>query len=87
MEKDLKYYAGMSIGLKESTSLECSLVLEVDSQKFHAYEVSVSNCDLLFFCEEGTANYLVDTYEDRITGVTAILGIELFNWESDNETK
>jgi hypothetical protein len=84
--KDIKYYAELSIGLKESVSLDCNLILEVNDQKFHAYEVSVATGDLLFFCDEGTANYVVDTYEDRITGKTEVLAIELFNWESDNET-
>ena len=74
--KDLKYYAEMSIGLNHSTSIECNLCLDVDGEKFHAYEVSVANRDLLFFCDKGTLNYLVDTYGDRIV-------IELFAVEKD----
>lgn len=74
--KDLKYYAAMSIGSKGTKAIECDLTLEVDGEEFHAYEVSVSNRDLLFFCDKGTANYLVDTYGEKIV-------IELFNWERD----
>lgn len=74
--KDLSYYAKMSIGLKMNVSLECDLTLEVDGEKFSAYEVSVSNQDLLFFSEKGTLNYLVDTYGDRFA-------VELFNIERD----
>lgn len=72
--KDLMYYAHMSVSLKHDTTLECSLILDVTGDKFHAYEVSVANRDLLFFCNEGTANYVVDTYGDKVVVV-------LFNWE------
>lgn len=81
--KDLKYYAEKSLTAKNSRALECDLTLEVDGEKFRAYEVSIANCDLLFFCDKGTANYLVDTIEDRISGKTRVLGIELFNWERE----
>lgn len=72
--KDLNYYAGKAIYAKKSEALECNITLIVDGEKFHAYEVSIASRDLLFFCDKGTLNYLVDTYGDRIA-------IELFNVE------
>lgn len=60
--KDLKYYAQKSLTAKKSRSLECNLTLEVDGEKFRAYEVSIANQDLLFFTEKGTLNYVVDNY-------------------------
>lgn len=74
--KDLNYYAQKSLTATKSRTLECNLTLGVDGEKFHAYEVSVASQDLLFFCDKGTVNYLVDNYNGKLV-------IELFNWEKD----
>ena len=74
--KDLNYYAQKSVNAKNSRCLECDLTLSVEGEKFHAYEVSVSNCDLLFFCDKGTLNYVIDTYGDKVV-------IELYNVDKD----
>lgn len=75
--KDLRYYAEKSIKAKSNKSVPCNLTLEVDGEEFKAYEVSISNQDLLFFTEKGTLNYLVDNY-----GNGKIM-VELFNIERD----
>jgi hypothetical protein len=75
--RTLKYYAEKAVTTqKGSRTLECDLTLTVDGEKFRAYEVSVARCDLLFFTDKGTLNYLVDMYDDH-------LGIELYNIERD----
>lgn len=75
--KDLRYYAELSLKNKPSKSIECDLTLDVDGEKFRAYEVSIANQDLLFLTEKGTLNYLVDDY-----GNGKIM-VELFNIERD----
>ena len=74
--RDLKYYAQKSLTAKKSRSLECDVTLEADGEKFHAYEVSIANQDLLFFTDKGTLNYLVDNYGGDARA-------ELFNVERD----
>lgn len=77
MKKDLMYYAKNSLTAKSSKSVECDIMLEVDGEEFKAYEVSIANQDLLFYCDKGTANYVVDNYGNgKIT-------VELFDWEKD----
>lgn len=75
--KDLKYYAKKSINNKGTISLECNLTLDVDDEKFQAYEVSIGCRDLLFYCDKGVLVYVVDTYGERIA-------VELFEIERDN---
>jgi hypothetical protein len=71
--KDLKYYAEKSLNANETRSFDCfGLILEVDGEKFNAYEVSVTHCDLLFFTDKGSLNYVVDNYGGRAV-------VELFN--------
>lgn len=81
--KDLKYYAQKSINSNGQKEIECGITLQVEGEKFHAYTVSIAHQDLLFYCDKGTLNYLVDSIEDRITGKREVLGIELFNVERD----
>jgi hypothetical protein len=80
MKKDLRYYAQKALTAKKSRSIQCDLALEVDGDTFKAYEVSIANRDLLFYCDKGTANYVVDTYGDRVT-------VELFDWEKDSDSE
>lgn len=76
-KKTLRDYAVKSTQIKTPKSLPCNISLQVDGEKWNAYEVSISHCDLLFYCDKGTANYIVDTIHGQV------LGIELFNWERD----
>lgn len=50
--------------------------LEVEGKTLRPYTVAIANRDLLFYCEEGTVNYLVDTYAGRNW-------VELFDWDFD----
>jgi uncharacterized membrane protein len=81
MKKDLNYYAQKSLNPRTTKALECDLALDVDGERFHAYEVSISNQDLLFFCDKGTLNYVVDSR--RGLNGPELMGIELFNVERD----
>lgn len=74
--RDLPHYAALSLSAKTAKSYECNILLEVDGEKFRAYEVSVAHQDLLFFTEKGTVNYVVDNYSGRPV-------IELFSVERD----
>ena len=74
--KDLSYYANLAATCTKPRTIECNLTLQVDDEKFHAYEVSIANCDLLFYCDKGTANYVVDTYGNQTF-------CELYDWEKE----
>lgn len=75
--KDLKYYGQKSLELtRPIKNLECALNLEVNGETWRAYEVNIAHQDLLFFCDKGTANYLVDRYCGQVW-------VELFNWETN----
>lgn len=76
--KTLKHYAEKSINIKQDHTESCDIALDVDGECFQAYEVSISYRDLLFFCDKGTINYLVDSYGDRVS-------IDLFNVSKDGE--
>jgi predicted GNAT family acetyltransferase len=62
-----------SLNAKSSKEYACSLELKIEGKTWNAYAVSVSNRDLLFYCNQGTVTYLVDTYGSRHTA-------ELFDW-------
>ena len=55
-------------------SFNVTLPLEVDGETWESYGAEVSNRDILFFCKQGTATYLVDSYGDKHT-------TELFDWK------
>lgn len=67
-----------SINTKKTTQHNCTLEIEVNGDIWKTYSASVSNRDILFFCDKGTATYLVDSYG------TAWVA-ELFDWELDGE--
>lgn len=58
----------------ESIEVDCNITLEVDDVEYKAYSVSISNRDLLFYTDEGTIQYLVDSYGDNHTAV-------LYDWD------
>lgn len=55
-------------------SFNVSLEITVEGETWHAYGAEVSHRDILLFCKEWTATFVVDSYGDRHTR-------ELFDWE------
>lgn len=55
-------------------SFNVSLKIEVDGKTWNAYGAEVCCREIMFFCKEGIATFVVDSYGDRHT-------TELFNWE------
>ena len=45
----------------ESQEFDCNISLTIDGSTHTAHTVSICNCDILFYCDSLTANYLVDT--------------------------
>ena len=60
----------------ESHELDCNITLSVNGESWKAYAVSVSHCDLLFYTDQGTVAYLIDSYPHGDFAV-------LYNWERD----
>lgn len=48
-----------------SKSFNVSLKLDINGETWDAYGAEVSYRDILFFCKQGSATYVVDTYGDR----------------------
>ena len=49
-------------GDNESHELNCDITLSVNGEYWKAYAVSVSYRDLLFYTDQGTVTYLIDSY-------------------------
>ncbi len=49
-------------GDNESHELDCNITLSVNGEYWKAYSVSVSHRDLLFYTDQGTVTYLIDSY-------------------------
>ena len=49
-------------GDNESHELDCNITLSVNGEYWKAYAVSVSYRDLLFYTDQGTVTYLIDSY-------------------------
>ena len=60
----------------ESEELDCDITLSVNGEYWKAYSVSVSYRDLLFFTDQGTVAYLIDSYPHGDFAV-------LYDWERD----
>ena len=45
-----------------SHELDCDITLSVNGEYWKAYSVSVSYRDLLFYTDQGTVTYLIDSY-------------------------
>jgi len=59
--KTFKQLVDYSVRYKGPTKeLDCNIELKVDGKTFNAYSVSVSNRDLLFYCDNCSITYLVD---------------------------
>lgn len=46
----------------ESEEIDCDITLSVNGEYWEAYSVSVSHRDLLFYTDQGTVTYLIDSY-------------------------
>ena len=46
----------------ECKSFDCNFTIKEDGVSYEVYEVSIANCDLLFYSEKGTLNYVIDNY-------------------------
>ena len=46
----------------ESHEIDCDITLSVNGEYWKAYSVSVSYRDLLFYTDQGTVTYLIDSY-------------------------
>lgn len=78
--KSLQEVAEFSVNYKgESKEFDCNINLIVDDVKYKAHSVSIAHRDLLFYCDKGCFNYVVDSYGDRHV-------VELFHSEVDDET-
>ena len=60
----------------ESNELDCDITLSVNGEYWKAYSVSVSYRDLLFYTDQGTVTYLIDSYSHGDYAV-------LHDWERD----
>lgn len=61
----------------EEFSVE-NVELVIEGKKFYPYTVSICNRDLLFYCEQGTINFVVDSYGDDHMA-------EAFDWDLDED--
>lgn len=76
-ENNLDALIDLAIKTQGNTERDCTgLILNANGNEYKPYSVSITHRDLLFFCDNATLNYLVDTYGDRNT-------IELLNIELD----
>lgn len=64
---------------KPQRSFNVRMTITVKDQTWSAYGAEVSHRDIMFFCKQGTATFVIDTYGDRHT-------TELFDWERENES-
>jgi len=55
-------------------SFDVNMTVQVDDETWCAYSAEVAHRDILFYCKEGTATFLVDTYGDRHT-------VECWDWQ------
>ena len=46
----------------ESEELDCDITLSVNGEHWTAHSVSVAHRDLLFYTDQGTVTYLIDSY-------------------------
>lgn len=70
----------LSVKATNQTYKSVDIPLTIEGKTWRAYEVSISNRDLLFFTDNGMVNYLIDSYSD--TDHRA----DLYDWYSDQQT-
>jgi len=68
----------LSTTVKGTKEIDVNMTLDINGQRWKAYQVYVAHRDLLFLCDKGTATYLVDSYGERHTA-------ELFDWHENEQ--
>lgn len=67
-----------AVKTKTQKSFNVKLPIQIDGETWTTYGAEVSHRDILFFCKQGTATFLVDSYGEKNT-------VELFDWSKDND--
>lgn len=75
--KSLAQAVELSLKASETQSIDADFSIEVEGNQWTVYEVSISHQDILCFCEQGTATFLVDTYGNDKSFAT------LHDWEKE----
>lgn len=78
MITSLQDAAELSLLATESKEYDASFTVVIDEVDHYCHTVSIAKRDILCYLEDGVANYLVDTYGDR-------MAIELFELELDKD--
>lgn len=63
---------------KKIGEVDCKVTLNVGGRKLNAYTAHLAKYEILFYCDGGTASYVIDMYGDRARA-------ELHDWEFDEE--
>lgn len=58
--------------------IDADLNIEIEDQIWKVYTVAISHRDILCYCDNGTATFLVDSNGDKHTA-------ELFDYEKDGD--
>lgn len=69
----LKQAVDLSIDGKTTGEKNARFEIEVEGKTWSVYTVSISHRDILCYCNQGCATFLVDSYGDRNVA-------ELFDW-------
>ena len=70
----LKQAVELSISGKNCRELNAKFKIQVKNKNWNCYAVSIAHRDVLCFCDQGAATFLVDSYSDRNVA-------ELFDWD------
>lgn len=73
----LNHAIGLSLDGKTSGEIDAQFNINIEGKAWSCYTVSISRRDILCYCNEGTATYLVDSYGDRNVA-------ELFDWGAND---
>ncbi len=74
--KTFEQLVDLAATTKSVTEHLVNLSIQVDGSTWNCYMVSVAHRDLLFCCDQGTATYLIDSYDTRNVA-------ELYDWETN----
>lgn len=74
--KSLKQAVDMSIDGAILGEIDADFKIDVQSETWSCYTVSICYRDIFAYCDKGTATLLVDSYGDKHVA-------ELFNWEKE----
>lgn len=76
--KTLKQAIDLAVGDGIKGEVTADFTIEVEDKPWRVYTAAIGDSDILCYCEEGTASFVVDSYHDR--HVT-----ELFDWSTNDE--